>query len=308
MVNISNSSSNSINLTSNNTSNVAANNNGNSQRARSWAVGQGLIDGEDYSAKHYAQLSRQIEQEIASDTNYAHIWAEGTDEQVQALGGTHSSMGWVNYVLTNPPTASIEQTEIGATITVHDINGTTTADLTNGVSPVAYVTQTEGGATVTVIDGNGTTTADLTNGIDGVDGAAATISVGTVTTGAAGSSATVRNRGTSSAAVFDFTIPKGDTGNTGATGNGISSISKTSTSGLVDTYTILYTNTDTDTFTVTNGANGQDGEDGEAGFSPTATVTKSGTVATITITDKNGTTTETVSDGEQYHITFRSWS
>ena len=282
--------------------------NADAQLAYSWAVGTGLIQGIDYSAKHYAQLSRQIEEEIASDTNYAHIWAEGTDEQVQALGGTHSSMGWVNYVLTNPPTASIEQTETGATITVHDINGTTTADLTNGVSPVAYVTQTEGGATVTVIDGNGTTTADLTNGIDGVDGAAATISVGTVTTGAAGSSATVTNSGTSSAAVFDFTIPKGDTGNTGATGNGISSISKTSTSGLVDTYTILYTNTDTDTFTVTNGANGQDGEDGEDGFSPTATVTKSGTVATITITDKNGTTTETVSDGEQYHITFRSWS
>lgn len=36
---------------------------------------------------------------------------------------------------------------------------------------------------------------------------------------------------------------------------------------------------------------------GPAGTSPTATVTKSGGVATITITDANGTTTETVSDG-----------
>lgn len=34
------------------------------------------------------------------------------------------------------------------------------------------------------------------------------------------------------------------------------------------------------------------------GFSPIATVTKEGKVATITITDKNGTTTATVSDGE----------
>lgn len=34
------------------------------------------------------------------------------------------------------------------------------------------------------------------------------------------------------------------------------------------------------------------------GFSPIATVTKSGSVATITITDENGTTTATVSDGE----------
>ena len=39
----------------------------------------------------------------------------------------------------------------------------------------------------------------------------------------------------------------------GATGNGISTIDKTSTSGLVDTYTITYTNGNTDTFTVTNG-------------------------------------------------------
>ena len=46
------------------------------------------------------------------------------------------------------------------------------------------------------------------------------------------------------------------------------------------------------------GVDGQDGEDGEDGFSPIATVTKSGNVATITITDVNGTTTETVTDGE----------
>lgn len=45
---------------------------------------------------------------------------------------------------------------------------------------------------------------------------------------------------------------KGDTGNTGATGNGISSIEKTSTSENVDTYTITYTNADTDTFEVVN--------------------------------------------------------
>ena len=46
-----------------------------------------------------------------------------------------------------------------------------------------------------------------------------------------------------------------------------------------------------------DGQDGQDGKDGEDGFSPTATVTKSGDTATISITDKNGTTTATVSDG-----------
>ena len=38
-------------------------------------------------------------------------------------------------------------------------------------------------------------------------------------------------------------------------------------------------------------------DDGSDGYSPTATVTKSGDTATITITDKNGTTQESVSDG-----------
>jgi len=46
---------------------------------------------------------------------------------------------------------------------------------------------------------------------------------------------------------------------------GIISIEKTSTDGLVDTYTITYTNGSTYTFTVTNGADGADGEKGEKG-------------------------------------------
>ena len=59
--------------------------------------------------------------------------------------------------------------------------------------------------------------------------------------------------------VFSFGLPrgaKGDTGATGEAGNGISNIRKTSTSGLVDTYTITYTDGTTTTFTVTNGQNG----------------------------------------------------
>ncbi len=58
---------------------------------------------------------------------------------------------------------------------------------------------------------------------------------------------------------------KGATGSTGATGNGITSITKTGTSGLVDTYTILYTDTTTKTFTVTNGKDGTNGTAGADG-------------------------------------------
>lgn len=53
-------------------------------------------------------------------------------------------------------------------------------------------------------------------GPQGPDGDAATVAVGTVTTGLPGTSATVTNVGTSSAAVFDFTIPRGDKGEAGS--------------------------------------------------------------------------------------------
>lgn len=129
----------------------------------------------------------------------------------------------------------------------------------DGFSPIANVEKSEGIATITITDKNGTTTATISDGVDGTDGEdgeAATITVGTVTTGNAGTDASVTNSGTTSEAVFDFVIPRGDKGDTGNTG-----------------------------------ATGADG------YSPTATVTKSGNTATITITDKNGTTTANVYDG-----------
>jgi len=45
----------------------------------------------------------------------------------------------------------------------------------------------------------------------------------------------------------------------GANGRGINNIKKTDTSGLVDTYTITYTDGTTSTYTVTNGKDGQGG-------------------------------------------------
>ena len=51
----------------------------------------------------------------------------------------------------------------------------------------------------------------------------------------------------------------------GKDGVGISKIEKTDTQGLIDTYTISYTNGTTTTFTVTNGQDGQDGADGTNG-------------------------------------------
>lgn len=56
------------------------------------------------------------------------------------------------------------------------------------------------------------------DGKNGQDGTAATIKVGTVTTTAPGTNAKVTNTGTVNAAVFNFSIPKGEKGEKGNTG------------------------------------------------------------------------------------------
>jgi hypothetical protein len=53
-------------------------------------------------------------------------------------------------------------------------------------------------------------------GVQGIQGDAATIAVGSVTTGTPASPVTVTNVGTSGAAIFDISIPKGDEGDLGS--------------------------------------------------------------------------------------------
>ena len=90
----------------------------------------------------------------------------------------------------------------------------------------------------------------------------------------------VTNTGTDTDPVFHLFIPRG---------KGISSIAKTSTSGLVDTYTITFSDGATTTYTVTNG-------NGISAISKTST---SGLVDTYTISYTNGTsTTFTVTNGK----------
>lgn len=93
-------------------------------------------------------------------------------------------------------------------------------------------------------------------------------------------------------------------GDDGADGNGIASISKTGTSGLVDTYTITYDDGGSGTFTVTNGADGQTGATGNGIASVTKTGT-SGLVDTYTILFTNGnSTTFTVTNGSDASVTI----
>lgn len=85
-------------------------------------------------------------------------------------------------------------------------------------------------------------------------------------------------------------ILKGDPGADGADGKGITSIAKTATSGLVDTYTITYTDGTTSTFTVTNG---EDGANGNKWYRGTGIAGKS---ATPTVYPYSGVTDANVGD------------
>lgn len=87
-----------------------------------------------------------------------------------------------------------------------------------------YGAKTGGSWGASILNLKGIAGNNGTNGTNGVDGAkgetgdAATISVGTTTTGGVGTNASVVNTGDSSAAVLEFTIPKGDAGNDGEDG------------------------------------------------------------------------------------------
>lgn len=87
------------------------------------------------------------------------------------------------------------------------------------------------------------------DGEPGQDGISPEISVTAITGG---------NRITITDATGTKTVDVLD-GTNGDNGVGISSVAKTGTSGLVDTYTITYTDGTTSAFTVTNGQNGTDG-------------------------------------------------
>lgn len=113
----------------------------------------------------------------------------------------------------------------------------------------------------------------------GVD-ASITVQIADITMLAPDATPYVTNSGTDTDPIFHLFIPRG---------KGISSISKTSTSGLVDTYTITYSDGATTTFTVSNGR----------GINTISKTSTSGLVDTYTIAyNDNTTTTFTVTNGK----------
>ena len=128
-------------------------------------------------------------------------------------------------------------------------------------------------------------------GNDGAVGTAATIKIGTVSTGSAGSAVSVTNSGTASEVILNFAIPKGDKGDqgqqgeqglqgpqgiqgaTGAAGTAATIKVGTVTTGAAGTAATV-TNSGTASaavlnFTIPQGAKGEKGEKGEQGSGAT---------------------------------------
>lgn len=180
----------------------------------------------------------------------------------------------------------------------------------DGVSPIATVTQTETGATISITDRNGTTTADILNGAQGPKGDKGDkgdqgekgeqgeqgiqgIQGEKGDRGPQGEQGEQGPRG--ERGLQGIKGEKGDKGDKGAKGDkgDTGAQGETGPQGPQGPQGEQGEKGDPGT----NGTNGADG------FSPTATVVKSGGTATITITDKNGTTTAQISDGAGASIT-----
>lgn len=101
---------------------------------------------------------------INEETKHWFIGEEDTGivaEGVNGIDGTNGTNGTDGY----SPTATIEETETGANITLVDQNGETSATINHGISPTVILVPTEDGAELSITDVNGTTTANLTRGI-----------------------------------------------------------------------------------------------------------------------------------------------
>lgn len=111
----------------------------------------------------------------------------------------------------------------------------------------------------------------------GAKGDAATVTAGTTTTLPAGSSATVVNAGTTSAAVFNFGIPQGADGADGTDGVSVTGVTLLSTSGKVKTYRMSFSDGSHFDYNVTDGSDGTGAGDMlQSDYDPLSTVLNAG--------------------------------
>ena len=176
----------------------------------------------------------------------------------------------------------------------------------DGFSPKVKAEQMESGVVITIVDADGKTSATLHNGANGEKG----------TDGKSAYQIAVEQgyQGSESDWLSSLKGDKGEKGNTGAKGNpgqdgtdGKSAYAIAVEHGYEDSedkwILSLKGEKGDPGDRGLQGVPGEKGEKGDAGvagkdgFSPIANVVKDGSVITITITDKNGTTTVTLTEG-----------
>ena len=170
----------------------------------------------------------------------------------------------------------------------------------DGFSPKVKAEQMEFGVVITIVDADGETSATLHNGANGEKG----------TDGKSAYQIAVEQGYQGSESDWLSSL-KGDKGNTGAKGNpgqdgadGKSAYAIAVEHGYEDSeekWLLSLKGEKGDTGE--RGEKGDAGVDGKDGFSPIANVVKDGSITTITITDKNGTTTVTLTEGAAVDLT-----
>ena len=182
----------------------------------------------------------------------------------------------------------------------------------DGFSPKVRAEQMKSGVVITIVDADGETSATLHNGANGEKG----------TDGKSAYQIAVEQgyQGSESDWLSSLKGDKGEKGNTGAKGNpgqdgaeGKSAYAIAVEHGYEDSeekWLLSLKGEKGDPgdrglqgVPGEKGEKGDTGADGKDGFSPIANVVKDGSVITITITDKNGTTTVTLTEGAAVDLT-----
>ncbi|MCD7958857.1 MAG: hypothetical protein LUF89_04990, partial [Ruminococcus sp.] len=220
------------------------------------------------------------------------------------------------------PIVTVEDTEDGVLITITDATGTTTANLTagadgkDGYSPTVEVFKQVATwvieSTTAYFNGDTSATSFDVTDLDTVELVCWWISSGdsidltvTLTDSDGGTTTQTASLVTGGAVTLDtsnaVSVAISTSGSQTATGQLIYN-DDTAEAGYYlkitwyndetgETETII-----TDNLKSSNGSDGQDGQDGEDGYSPSASVEQTDTGATITITDKDGMTTATITN------------
>lgn len=226
---------------------------------------------------------------IVSDTELPAIIAEATAQMEAAAQSASQAATSAQSAATSASSASTSATNAASSATSAANSATSASNSASSASDSATSAEESAeraaaySVNVPYIGANGnwwiwntTQEAYVDTGVD----ASITVDIEDITMLAPDATPYVTNTGTDTDPVFHLFIPRG---------KGISGISKTSTSGLVDTYTITYSDGTTTTFTVSNGR----------GINTISKTSTSGLVDTYTIAyNDNTTSTFTVTNGK----------